>query len=400
MIPAYTVIISYKKAEFFAHNYFFIIWADLQLSSLSNKNSRRAVFVFTDKFLDIFPNSSYTEKQRLPGRFSCFRGRNFTFSGAPVMLKYVILIIGFILLIKGADFFVEGCASMAKILRVPTIIIGLTIVAFGTSAPEATVSISASIRGANDIAISNVVGSNIFNLLVVIGICAVLKPIPVRREILRRDFPFSILITILLLIFCADQFFRGNTASNMLGFWDGVILLLLFALFVFLMVRSALKNREEPAEDYEILPLWKSLVFIVGGLAGVILGGNMVVEGATEIARSFGLSENLIGLTIIALGTSLPELVTSVVAARKGENDLAVGNIVGSNIFNILLILGASSAIIPVAVSTESLYDMIILIVVSTISYLFAIRKKSLNRLEGSAMLLMYAAYLAYIILR
>lgn len=316
------------------------------------------------------------------------------------MVKYLILIVGFVLLVKGADFFVEGCASIAKTLRVPTIIIGLTIVAFGTSAPEAAVSISASLRGANDIAISNVIGSNLFNLLVVVGICAVLKPMKVQSGILKREFPFSILITLVLLVLCADQAIRGNSAQNAIGRLDGVILLALFALFVFMMIRSAMKNREELDEDYKILPVWKSLLFILGGLAGVILGGNMVVEGATDIARAFGLSETLIGLTIIALGTSLPELVTSVVAAKKGENDLALGNVIGSNIFNILLILGASSTIVQVNVGLQSLYDIIILIGVSLITYLFSLRGRQINRLEGAFMLALYGGYLAYIILR
>ena len=316
------------------------------------------------------------------------------------MVKYLVLIVGFVLLVKGADFFVEGCASIAKTLRVPAIIIGLTIVAFGTSAPEAAVSISASLRGANDIAISNVIGSNLFNLLVVVGICAVLKPMKVQSGILKREFPFSILITLVLLVLCADQAIRGSSAQNAIGRLDGVILLALFALFVFMMIRSALKNREELDEDYKILPVWKSILFILGGLAGVILGGNMVVEGATDIARAFGLSETLIGLTIIALGTSLPELVTSVVAARKGENDLALGNVIGSNIFNILLILGASSTIVQVNVGLQSLYDIIILIGVSLISYLFSLRGRQINRLEGAFMLALYGGYLAYIILR
>ncbi|RZT03075.1 calcium/sodium antiporter [Cuneatibacter caecimuris] len=316
------------------------------------------------------------------------------------MVKYLILIVGFVLLVKGADFFVEGCASIAKTLRVPTIIIGLTIVAFGTSAPEAAVSISASLRGANDIAISNVIGSNLFNLLVVVGICAVLKPMKVQSGILKREFPFSILITLVLLVLCTDQAIRGNSAQNAIGRLDGVILLALFALFVFMMIRSAMKNREELDEDYKILPVWKSLLFILGGLAGVILGGNMVVEGATDIARAFGLSETLIGLTIIALGTSLPELVTSVVAAKKGENDLALGNVIGSNIFNILLILGASSTIVQVNVGLQSLYDIIILIGVSLITYLFSLRGRQINRLEGAFMLALYGGYLAYIILR
>ena len=315
------------------------------------------------------------------------------------MMMYVWLIVGFVLLVKGADFFVDGSSSVAKILRVPSIIIGLTIVAFGTSCPEAAVSITASIEGKNAISLGNVIGSNIFNLLVVTGASAVLMPITVDRGMLKREFPFSIIVAAILLAFAADTMLRGME-TNAVGRGAGIVLLILFVLFVAFMVWSALKNRTESQEEYKTMSVTRSLIYIVGGLAAIIIGGQLVVDSATEIARTFGLSETLIGLTIVAMGTSLPELVTSIVAAVKGESDLALGNVIGSNIFNILLILGASATIAPLSVGIEIIYDTVILIVMSIVVYIMAFGKKKIGRLEGAIMLLGYAVYMAYIIMR
>ncbi len=315
------------------------------------------------------------------------------------MMMYVWLIVGFVLLVKGADFFVDGSSSVAKILRVPSIIIGLTIVAFGTSCPEAAVSITASIEGKNAISLGNVIGSNIFNLLVVTGASAVLMPITVDRGMLKREFPFSIIVAVILLAFAADTMLRGME-TNAVGRGAGIVLLILFVLFVAFMVWSALKNRTESQEEYKTMSVTRSLIYIVGGLAAIIIGGQLVVDSATEIARTFGLSETLIGLTIVAMGTSLPELVTSIVAAVKGESDLALGNVIGSNIFNILLILGASAIIAPLSVGIEIIYDTVILIVMSIVVYIMAFGKKKIGRLEGAIMLLGYAVYMAYIIMR
>ncbi len=315
------------------------------------------------------------------------------------MMMYVWLIVGFVLLVKGADFFVDGSSSVAKILRVPSIIIGLTIVAFGTSCPEAAVSITASIEGKNAISLGNVIGSNIFNLLVVTGASAVLMPITVDRGMLKREFPFSIIVAVILLAFAADTMLRGME-TNAVGRGAGIVLLILFVLFVAFMVWSALKNRTESQEEYKTMSVTRSLIYIVGGLAAIIIGGQLVVDSATEIARTFGLSETLIGLTIVAMGTSLPELVTSIVAAVKGESDLALGNVIGSNIFNILLILGASATIAPLSVGIEIIYDTVILIVMSIVVYIMAFGKKKIGRLEGAIMLLGYAVYMAYIIMR
>lgn len=314
-------------------------------------------------------------------------------------MMYIWLIVGFVLLVKGADCFVDGSSSVAKIFRVPSIIIGLTIVAFGTSCPEAAVSITASIEGKNALSLGNVIGSNIFNLLVVTGASALVKPMLVDRGMLKREFPFSILVAAILLAFSADTMIRGME-TNAVGRGAGIALLALFVLFVGFMVWSALKNRTESQEEYKTMSLPKSLVFIVLGLAAIILGGQLVVDSATDIARAFGLSETLIGLTIVAMGTSLPELVTSIVAATKGESDLALGNVVGSNIFNILLILGASAAIAPLRVEMDIIYDTMILIGMSLAVYALALGKKRIGRAAGAVMLFGYGVYLAYIIMR
>lgn len=311
------------------------------------------------------------------------------------MLTYVLLLIGFVLLIKGADYFVEGSSNIARLLRIPSVIIGLTVVAFGTSMPEASVSITAAIEAQNELALSNVIGSNIFNLLVVVGVCAAIKPMGITRSVLKREFPFSILITVVLLLLSLDR---------EVGKTDGWILLAFFVLFLIFTVKSALKSRNEipldPTEDIKQLSPLISGICIIGGLAAIVIGGDLVVNSAVSIAESFGLSQTLIGLTIVALGTSLPELVTSIVASRKGENDIALGNVVGSNIFNILLVLGASSALHPVAVNLFSIYDIIILIIASIVVFAFALQRKILSRIEGWIMLLGYAVFMGFIILR
>lgn len=325
------------------------------------------------------------------------------------MITYLLLIIGFFLLIKGADFFVDGSSSAAKLLRVPSIVIGLTVVAFGTSMPEASVSITAALQGKNDLAVSNVIGSNIFNLMVVLGASAIVQPIQVKWSILKREFPFSIVITgILFLMLTGFQFQDILTGDHeyVLSRPCGIFLLVLFVGFVVSAVIDALHSRKkiaesgEPEEEYEALTPIRSTVYVVVGIAGIIIGGDFVVESASDIAASFGLSQTFIGLTIVALGTSLPELVTSMVAAKKGENDLALGNVVGSNIFNILLILGASASIAPITVNALAVQDTVILIVASLLVFICAISKKGLSKLEGFMFLLFYAVFFVYILLR
>lgn len=305
-------------------------------------------------------------------------------------MEYVLLLVGFVLLIKGADFFVEGSSSLARILRIPSVIIGLTIVAMGTSAPEASVSINAALAGSNDIAISNVVGSNIFNGLVVVGVCAVLAAFQTNKDILKRDMPLNIFVSAILCL----MFLDGKLSRT-----EGILLLAGMVLYLCFMIRSALNNRE-PGADIQTLSLPVSLLYIVGGLAAVIFGGDLVVDKACIIARSWGVSQNFIGLTIIAIGTSLPELVTSIVATRKGDSSLALGNAIGSNLFNILFILGMSSVISPLHVLDESVIDCLLLTVSAVILYLFARSKKKMTRLEGAICILLYISYTAYLLIR
>ena len=305
-------------------------------------------------------------------------------------MEYVLLLVGFVLLIKGADFFVEGSSSLARILRIPSVIIGLTIVAMGTSAPEASVSINAALAGSNDIAISNVVGSNIFNGLVVVGVCAVLAAFQTNKDILKRDMPLNIFVSAILCL----MFLDGKLSRT-----EGILLLAGMILYLCFMIRSALNNRE-PGADIQTLSLPVSLLYIVGGLAAVIFGGDLVVDKACIIARSWGVSQNFIGLTIIAIGTSLPELVTSIVATRKGDSSLALGNAIGSNLFNILFILGMSSVSSPLHVLDESVIDCLLLTVSAVILYLFARSKKKMTRLEGAICILLYISYTAYLLIR
>ncbi|RHU94860.1 sodium:calcium antiporter [Clostridium sp. OM07-10AC] len=309
-------------------------------------------------------------------------------------MDYLLLVVGFVLLLKGADFFVEGSSSIAKRLRVPSLIIGLTIVAMGTSLPECAVSISAAIAGNTGVAVGNAVGSNIFNLMVVCGVCALFCPLTVSRGTLTGEFPFSVIVAVVLMVLG----WLGMT----LGHIDGFILLVLFAGFLFWMIRSAQKarNESEAEDEYEIRPIWQCIVYIVGGAAAIAAGGQIVVNAASAIATSFGMSQNLIGLTIVAFGTSLPELATSVVAARKHEVDMALGNVIGSNIFNILFVLGVAAAIHPMVFQMENIIDIIVLVVMSIIVLCFAWTKQKLVRWEGFTMLVMYAAYVVYICLR
>ena len=305
-------------------------------------------------------------------------------------MEYLLLLIGFVLLIKGADFFVDGSSSLARIMKVPSVIIGLTIVAMGTSAPEASVSVNAALAGSNDIAISNVIGSNLFNGLVVVGVCAFMAGFKTNPEILKRDMPLNIIVTAILCIMLLDRHINHI---------EGIILLISMAVYIAVMVISALKNRET-ADECKILSLPKSLIFIIGGLIAVIFGGTLVVDNACLIAKDFGVSENFIGLTIIAIGTSLPELVTSITATRKGDSGLALGNAIGSNLFNILFILGMSATICPLNVLSESIIDCIILLVSAVILYVFARTKKTMYRWEGIVCVFLYVGYTAYLLIR
>ena len=313
-----------------------------------------------------------------------------------LLKSLIILIVGFVLLIKGADFFVEGSSAEAKRLRIPSMIIGMTIVAMGTSLPECAVSVTASLTGNNSLAISNAVGSNIFNLLVVCGVCALFQPLEIKKETLKREFPFSVLVAVIIGIM--------GLIGMKVGHVEGIILVVLFAVFLYGMVRIARNTRKagEVIEEEEIkdLPLWKCLVFIGGGLVAIVIGGQVVVNCSETIARGFGLSETLIGLTICSIGTSLPELVTSVVAAKKNQAGMALGNVIGSNIFNILLVGGLASAISPIAMNMNNLIDIVILVIVSVYIMALVWKKQLLTRAGGVSMLVVYAAYMVYICVR
>lgn len=318
-------------------------------------------------------------------------------NNAPLALVMVLLVIGFVFLVKGADFFVEGSSSVAKRFNVPSLIIGLTIVAMGTSLPETAVSVTASLVDNNALAVSNAVGSNIFNLMVVIGFCAVMTPVAVDKQTLKRDFPFSVLCAVLLLAL--------GFIGMELGHVDGAILLVLFAVYIIVLVRIALKHKNSGAAveeegEIKLLSMPRSLIYIVLGGASIAVGGDMVVDSASRIAIDFGMSQTLVGLTIVSIGTSLPELVTSIVAARKNEVDMALGNAIGSNIFNFLMVLGIASAISPIAFITENIIDIIILIVFSIVVWIMAWTKTKLNKGEGLIMLALYIAYAVYICVR
>lgn len=289
-------------------------------------------------------------------------------------------------------------------LKVPSLIIGMTIVAMGTSLPETSVSIAASMNNQNTLAVSNVVGSNIFNLMVVLGVCAVITELKVSKDVLKRDYPFSVLCAILLLV--------AGVIGMTLGRMDGTIFLVIFAVFIFYLIKSALdarksgeiseKEREmnEEMEEMEDLPVWKCILYIVGGAIAIKYGGDWVVDSASVIATSFGISATLVGLTICSVGTSLPEFVTSIVAAKKNELDMAVGNVVGSNVFNILMVLGIAATVSPIAFLTENVIDIVVLLVFSLITWVLCVTQKKLSKKEGILMLVLYTIYLVYICIR
>ena len=305
----------------------------------------------------------------------------------------ILLVVGFVGLIKGADFFVEGASNVAKRFKVPSLIIGLTIVAMGTSLPETAVSISASIAGSNSLAISNVSGSNLFNLLVVVGLCCIMQKVDVDMDTIKRDIPYSLLAAVLLIAL-------GMLGGMELGRLDGVILLAFFAFFLFLMIKSALKAAAE-AEDEEVTQtLLMSVISIVGGAAAIAIGGDWVVDSASTLAMAFGMSETMVGLTIVAVGTSLPELVTSFVAARKGEVDMALGNAIGSNVFNILLVLGIASVISPIGFMMSNAIDIAAVIVATLVCWAVAAKNKSLGKIMGALMVVSYFAYMVYVVMR
>lgn len=316
-------------------------------------------------------------------------------------MAYILLIVGFALLIKGADWFVEGASNIAGLLRVPRILVGLTIVAFGTSSPEATVSIIAALEGSADVALGNVIGSNIFNITLVVGITAMLNPLKVESETIRKEIPFTLLASAALLVLMSDMALQGFS-SNLITRSDGLIFLLFFAVFMYYVFEIARKSRNNGGEaEQPVNTTWgKNTLFTLLGLAAIIFGGDLVVSNSTEIAYALGMSETLVGLTIVAIGTSLPELVTSITAALKKQSEIALGNIVGSNIFNILFVLGASSVISPLAVNSKVFTDVVIMIVLTILLLVFSRTHSKVGKGEGAVLAAVYIAYLVYVILR
>ncbi len=307
-----------------------------------------------------------------------------------ILLQCLLLILGFVMLVKGADWFVDGSAGIADCFGIPQLVIGLTIVAMGTSAPEAAVSITAALKGSAAITIGNIVGSNILNILIILGISACIVPVAVSKSTIRIELPYMILISGLLLVL-------GYTGSEIV-LWEGIVLWAAFLLYLTYLFFMAKKNREEVQEEQTKSPLWKLFLLAAFGLVLVVWGSDVTVNAATALANEFGLSERFIGLTIVALGTSLPELFTSVNAARKGKADIAIGNIVGSNIFNILFVVGTAALITPVYFAPNFLIDSLVAIASGFLLLFAVLRKKQLSRPAGILMLVAYASYFAYLL--
>jgi len=315
-------------------------------------------------------------------------------------MAYFMLVIGFALLIKGADFFVDGASGIAHLMRISPLLVGLTIVAFGTSAPEATVSIIAAINNSSDISIGNIVGSNILNTSLIVGVAAFLYPLKVERQTIKKEIPFTLLSGGVLLILMSDMVLRGF--SNQIDRSDGLIMLVFLSIFLYYVFEVAKNNRETNHRD--AMPgqeTWgKSFMLIIGGLIGILIGGNMVVNHATTIAYDIGMSEALVGLTVVAIGTSLPELVTSIAAAMKKQSEIALGNIVGSNIFNILFVLGVTSTISPLDVNGKVFTDVFVMLALTVVLLIFSRTNFKIGKMEGFALVFVYIVYVIYIIMR
>lgn len=307
-----------------------------------------------------------------------------------IIIQLALLAFGFLMLVKGADWFVEGAAGIAEKFGIPQLVVGLTIVAMGTSAPEAAVSITAAMKENADITVGNVVGSNILNILIILGITSAIVTVAVAKSTVKIEIPYMIFIT---LLFMGLGFTGGE-----ITFWEGVILWAAFLLYLGYLFWMAMKNKEEIPEEQEMLPVWKLLILTVGGLLFVVYGSDVTVDAATAIAKAVGVSQRFIGLTIVALGTSLPELVTSVSAARKGKADIAIGNIVGSNIFNILFVVGTTALITPVVFASSFLIDTAIAAAAGLLLWICVVKDRKLSRPGGILMLLCYGGYFIYLL--
>ena len=318
-------------------------------------------------------------------------------------MDILLLVVGLGLILAGANFLTDGSAALAQRFRVPEFIIGLTVVAVGTSTPELVVSLLSSIAGKSDVAIGNVVGSNIFNVFAILGVCALIRPLPLTRGNIRRDIPFGMVASLLLLALVSDSFFRGG-APDRIGRGDGVAMLVLYILLIGYSIRQARRSetaRTEAAEtERRPMAAWLMALMIAGGLAGLIFGGELFLDSATAIARKMGVSESVIALTLVAGGTSLPELASSLVSLFKGKADMALGNVIGSNIANILLILGLSATIHPLSMDGITVWDLLMVVLSSVLLFLaaFTFKRRAIDRWEGAIFLAIYVAYIGYLI--
>lgn len=314
-------------------------------------------------------------------------------------MNIVLLIGGLLLILVGANALTDGAASIAKRFNISSLVIGLTIVAFGTSAPELTVSVVSALKGSADMAIGNVVGSNIFNTLMIVGCTAAIVPISVTKGTLSKEIPLCILASVVLFI-CANDVLINKAATNTISSSDGMLLLCFFLIFLGYTFAIAHNGSSEGESEIKDMPVWKSVLFIAGGLAGLVYGGQFFVSGASEIARSLGVSESIIGLTLVAGGTSLPELATSVVAALKKNPEMAIGNVIGSNLFNIFFVLGCSATISPLNIQGITNLDLGVLIGSCVLLYIFGwfFKKRTITRVEGIVMIACYIGYTAYLI--
>lgn len=305
------------------------------------------------------------------------------------MVDIILFIVGIILVLKGADWLTDGSVAVASRLGVSQLVIGLTIVAMGTSMPEFCVSLFSALKGTPDLAVGNVVGSNIFNALLIVGVAALVAPMTIRRSTVKRDIPFAVLASVALMLMCLD---------NHIGHLDAFILIILFAIFMTMTLRGARKDAEEPQGETKTLPTGKAVVFILLGLAGLIIGSNLFVDSASSIARSLGVSDAVIGLTIVAGGTSLPELATSVVSARKGNSGIAIGNVLGSNVFNILFILGITGLIQPMAITGITMVDLSVMVLSMCLLWLFSFTRYRIQRWEGAVLTAAFIGYMAWLL--
>lgn len=312
-------------------------------------------------------------------------------------MDIIYLLLGFIIIIKGSDMLVDGSVNLAKFLKIPTLVIGLTIVAIATGVPEIAISISSSLKGSNGLLLGNLLGSNIFNILVILGLIAIIKPLHIKKEIILKNYAFALLSCLVLFIISYDIYF-GDSLVNLITRTEGILLLCFAGIFLYSTVLGATLDKNIKAEKGKFS--FKDILYIVVGIILIGLSAEVIVNSAVNISKWLGIGEDLIGLTIIAVGTNLPELVTSIVAVRKGEVDIAIGNLVGTNIYNIFLILGLAATINPIVISSNAFIDIIVLAITSFIVYIFIQHKKDINRKEGIIMILLYIIYIVYVVIR